>query len=245
MSFETDSKNKAELINYASGKEMFVVARTALEAMAGYINGYESAVANKNKFCHGFGVFQRDLQFFVEDPGYFIGRRYEIYSETLAHCLKELTRGMYKLGLDGHGPLSDADFCKVAIAYNTGDYKTSKGLKQGHFDGTKYYGEHIADYLVKVRSVPIAKSPPELSLPGRYIVIARSGLKLRSGPGTDYDWDRILSLGTELVVIRANLNDTSWVLVDLEGDSLVDGFVHSGFLGPIEAHDHETVAEPG
>lgn len=77
------------------------------------------------------------------------------------------------------------------------------------------------------------------------MVIARSGLKLRSGPGTDYDWDRILPLGTELDVIQADVTDPTWVLVDLHGDKLVDGFVHSGFLAPAGDGNSEIVPEPG
>ena len=70
----------------------------ALKDMATYITGYHDAVANPKKFCHGFGDFQRDLQFFKDDPDYFLQRRYENFANTLAHCLGELRRGLRKLG---------------------------------------------------------------------------------------------------------------------------------------------------
>jgi len=35
----------------------------------------------------------------------------------------------------------------VAIAYNAGNFKPAKGLKQGYFDGSKYYGEAFFDWL--------------------------------------------------------------------------------------------------
>ena len=36
-----------------------------------------SRCANPNKFCRGFGMFQLDLQFFKDDPDYFLEKRYE------------------------------------------------------------------------------------------------------------------------------------------------------------------------
>src|SRR4051812_34589489 len=70
-------RTKAALIAEPNGQLMFDIARAALEDMAIYIPGYQDAVSNPNKFCHGFGVFQRDLQFFKTDPDYFLERRYE------------------------------------------------------------------------------------------------------------------------------------------------------------------------
>src|SRR5262249_31134013 len=66
--------NKEDLIAKPKGQAMFDIARKALEDMAAFIPGYEGAVANPKKFCHGFGVFQRDLQFFTVDPDYFLER---------------------------------------------------------------------------------------------------------------------------------------------------------------------------
>jgi hypothetical protein len=62
-------KNKAALLSVNKGDEMFDIARKALEAVGAYVPGYKT-VANSypNKFCHGFGIFQLDLQFFKEDP---------------------------------------------------------------------------------------------------------------------------------------------------------------------------------
>src|SRR6202023_2643865 len=42
------------------GKEMFKVAREALEAIAKIDKSYAKVVKNPNKFCHGFGLFQYD-----------------------------------------------------------------------------------------------------------------------------------------------------------------------------------------
>jgi hypothetical protein len=67
--------------------------------------------------------------------------------------------------------------------------------------------------------------------PGRYVVIARGGLKLRDGPGTDFESERTLPAGTELTVVEIG-QDRSWVRVDLEGDGLLDGYVFAAFLAP-------------
>lgn len=61
----------------------------------------------------------------------------------------------------------------------------------------------------------------------RYRVIARSGLRLREGPGTPFDIIGGLPLGQ--IVFVASIND-GWARVDIEGDGHIDGFVSAGFL---------------
>jgi hypothetical protein len=225
-------RTKDALVGEPNGQLMFEIARKALEDMAAYIPGYQGAVANPKKFCHGFGVFQRDLQFFKDDPDYFLERRYESFANTLTHCLGELRRGVKKLGFESRTSLTDLEFAMVAIAYNTGGYNPSKGLKQGHFDGEKYYGEWIYEYLQLSRTVDAGMR----LRPGRYVVIARSGLKLRGGPGTNFESENTLPAGTELNVVDIDSQDPSWVRVDLEGDGLLDGYVFASFLAPAELH---------
>ena len=69
----------------SKGQEMFGIARKALADMAQPFRG--STRANPNKFCHGFGVFQFDLQFFNDEPDYFLERRYEKFSGRWASAL--------------------------------------------------------------------------------------------------------------------------------------------------------------
>ncbi|AWM01869.1 SH3 domain-containing protein [Bradyrhizobium amphicarpaeae] len=71
--------------------------------------------------------------------------------------------------------------------------------------------------------------------PGRYAVIARDGLKLRGGPGTNFDPERTLPAGTELSVVAVSNVDPAWVRVDVEGDGLLDGYVFAAFLAEVEA----------
>jgi hypothetical protein len=233
-------KTKDALVAEPNGQAMFDIARQALEQMASYITSYASAVANPNKFCHGFGLFQRDLQFFKDDPDYFLQRRYERFADTLAHCLAELRRGLRKLGYQNRTSLTDLEFCAVAIAYNTGGYNPAKGLEQGHFDGTKHYGEYIYDYLQLSRTVHAAAR----LAPGRYIVMARSGLKLRGGPGTNFPSERTLPVGTELTVVATSDTDPAWARVDIEGDGLLDGYVFASFLAAADQGGSEDAPEP-
>ena len=65
-------------------------------------------------------------------------------------------------------------------------------------------------------------------LPGAtHEVIARSGLRLRSGSGLGFDTIELLPLGT-LVIVRSTQDD--WSAIDREGDGSLDGFVFSSFL---------------
>jgi hypothetical protein len=82
---------------------------------------------------------------------------------------------------------------------------------------------------------PIAGGAPKVLAPGRYVVIARAGLKLRGGPGTTFESERTLPLGTELNVVELDSQDPSWVRVNLEEDELIDGYVFAGFLAPAGA----------
>lgn len=58
-------------------------------------------------------------------------------------------------------------------------------------------------------------------------VIARNGLRLRSGPGLDFDIIQVLSSGTTLCVLKVS---GDWSMVDLQGDGIADGFVSSHYL---------------
>ena len=153
-------KTKADLVAAAQGQQMFAIARQALIDMAKHVQAYAGAASKPNKFCHGFGLFQRDLQFFLDDPSYFLNRDYEQFDKTLGEALDELRHVLKKLSFDGRASLSDLELCAVGIAYNTGGYKPAKGLKQGYFNDTKYYGETLFDYLRLAHTVAIDGAMP-------------------------------------------------------------------------------------
>lgn len=58
-------------------------------------------------------------------------------------------------------------------------------------------------------------------------VTARSGLKLRKGPGEGYDDIRLLPLGT---IVTALSETGGWIQVDIEGDGSADGYMFGGYL---------------
>lgn len=58
---------------------------------------------------------------------------------------------------------------------------------------------------------------------------AAAGLRLRAGPGTDFEVLRLLPPGT-IVAVLARIGD--WAIVDVDEDGLADGAVHTGFLAP-------------
>jgi hypothetical protein len=61
--------------------------------------------------------------------------------------------------------LNDYEMACVAIAYNAGRFNPNRGLKQGHFNGTKYYGEEIFDFIRLSRTVPVPGGAPALASP--------------------------------------------------------------------------------
>jgi hypothetical protein len=153
-------KNKAELLGAADGGRMFELARQGLVDMAGFIPGYSGAAARPDKFCRGFGIFQLDLQFFRTDPAYFLERRYADFGHALQRCIGELRAALKRIGFQGKTTLSDHEMAAVAIAYNTGRFNPAKGLKQGYFDGTKYYGENFFGFLQLAHSVQVPPPAP-------------------------------------------------------------------------------------
>src|SRR2546423_10100374 len=100
-------RTKAELVAKPNGQQMFEIARQALVDMAQYIPGYKSIVKNSSKFCHGFGIFQYDLQFFLTDPDYFLQKRYADFDACLAKCLEELRAAMARMGWQHKQTLGD------------------------------------------------------------------------------------------------------------------------------------------
>ncbi|WP_284620521.1 hypothetical protein [Aquabacterium humicola] len=158
-------RTKADLVAAPQGDRMFEIARQALVDMAKSIPAYAGAAARPNKFCHGFGLFQRDLQFFQVDPGFFLDRTYETLEGTLAEALKELKRCLKKLGFDTRPSLDDLELAAVGIVYNTGGFKPEKGLKQGHHNGSQFYGEALFDFLRLAHTVAAPGASPEVPPP--------------------------------------------------------------------------------
>src|SRR5436190_14359233 len=78
-------KTKTDLLNASRGDEMFRIAREALVAIGRFDSGYAKIANNRpNKFCHGFGIFQYDVQFYKTNPDFFLEKKWYDFSECLA-----------------------------------------------------------------------------------------------------------------------------------------------------------------
>jgi len=176
--------NKAALLAEPNGQAMFDLARQALVDMAAHIPSYQPSAAKPNKFCHGFGIFQYDLQFFKTDPQYFLQKRYADFDASLAKAIGELQAKLKRLGWQAKTTLTDYEMAAVAIAYNTGGFKPDKGLKQGYYDGTRYYGEAVFDYLRLAHTVPAdGTAAPPAPPPGTTVLPVAAPV---SATGTTY-----------------------------------------------------------
>jgi hypothetical protein len=159
-------KNKAALLAVSRGDEMFQVGRDALVSMAKHVPSFAAMASKPDKFCHGYGVFQYDIQFFKTDPDYFLEKRWHDFNLSLAKCIQELNSAMRRMGIAGQQTLTDLEKVHVAIAYNAGTFKPAKGLKQGHQSGGKFYGEMIFDFLKLSQTVSIPTIPAVIPAPG-------------------------------------------------------------------------------
>ncbi len=147
-------KNRVELEKHSQGKAMFKVARAALERLAKVNSGFATVVKNPDKFCHGFGMFQYDIQFFRSaDPEFFLNGGWATWKGTLGHGVDEL-KGMLATLYGAHKTsLSHDEVVFLGVAYNQGALKTknnfaSKHFKMGYKDAQGiYYGEHIDSNL--------------------------------------------------------------------------------------------------
>jgi hypothetical protein len=157
-------QTKADLVAKPRGEQMFEIAHQALVDMARFIPGFAAVAKKPNKFCHGYGIFQYDLQFFLVDPDFFLEKRWASFDASLGKAMDELKSKRQKIGLGAKSTLTDLEMVAVAIAYNTGGFKPAKGLKQGHFDGSRFYGEAVFDFLRLSRTVSLEGATPAVAL---------------------------------------------------------------------------------
>lgn len=154
-------KTKAALVAVPKGDQMFTIARQALVALGPFDATMQGVAQNHpDKFCHGYGIFQYDIQFFPKDPDYFLQRKWVNFGDTLGKAITELTEAQKRAHLAGKTSLTDMEMAAVAIAYNHGSFDPAKGLKQGFFDGHKFYGENFFDFLQAAKTVATPAAAP-------------------------------------------------------------------------------------
>lgn len=151
-------KNRAELEAHSKGAAMFTQARAALERIAKINSGYKTAVKNPDKFCHGFGMFQYDIQFFKNEPDFFLKGEWATWKGTLSRGVTEL-KGKLKDLYGAKPSLTHDETVYLGIAYNRGAKRTkqdmaAKKFKQGFKDSDGvFYGEHIDANLKDMKSL--------------------------------------------------------------------------------------------
>lgn len=74
-----------------------------------------------------------------------------------------------------------------------------------------------------------AKPPGQDAAHPRLRATARTGLRLRSGPGTGFDAIGSLAFGKIVFEVR---REGEWSFIDIEGDGRIDGVANNGFLEP-------------
>jgi hypothetical protein len=139
--------DKTALQAWPQGDEMFQIAHQALIDLAQVNPVYAPYAKNPNKFCHAYGIFQYDIQFFKTDPAYFLNKNWGDFALCLAKCIDELTR-VWKRYYPAAATLSDQQLVFVAIAYNCGSVNTQGDFNQGYQDSDGvFYGQYINAFL--------------------------------------------------------------------------------------------------
>jgi hypothetical protein len=260
-------KTKAQLIAAPRGQEMFRIARQALVDMAQYIPGYQKSVLNPDKFCHGYGIFQYDIQFFEDDPAFFLQKKWSDIAACIGKVMVELRQAMQRQGWADKTTLTDTEKVYVAIAYNCGRANPARGFKQGHqSDDGRFYGENFFEFLRIAQSISIrprgkqAARPIQTAAPlpsptpvdvtdDVYEVDVRSSLSLRSEPRIDPRNPRanvIAQLpGGQMVVRMSGKQGDKFfeVQTSLNGAHL-RGFAASQYLRPVKVPKAIPVVAP-
>jgi hypothetical protein len=163
-------KNKDALIAVPKGQQMFDLAHQLLVQMGDGtgIEAYKHLGTRPDKFVHGYGIFQYDLQFFLRDPNFFLEQRWKNVSACVEKMMAELTKALGQLGFSNKTSLTDLESAFVGIVYNIGfgNFKESRGLQQGFNDGTHFYGENIDRFLQIARTVPTPAPAPAVAVAG-------------------------------------------------------------------------------
>ncbi|MES2705458.1 MAG: SH3 domain-containing protein [Verrucomicrobiota bacterium] len=243
-------KTKGDLLTHSQGKAIFDIARKALVDMSKYIGGYGSAVTKPAKFCHGFGIFQYDLQFARTNAGFFVNEEWRDITKCVKLVITELKDAQKRMGWSSKTILSDFEKIHTAIAYNTGKSVLSKGFRQGHFDGSRYYGEYIQDFLAISQSIKVTPVPTPLPAPGPaplppptevesggkvFKVNVSSVLQLRETPATGGKIRASLPAG-QLVKQTGGKKTDAWYPVETSlNGAFLTGYVFAKYLDPMPA----------
>jgi hypothetical protein len=155
-------RTRADLVAAPGGQQMFDVARQALLEIAQYNRAYAGAAQNSNKFCHGFGIFQYDIQHFQTpaNQSFFLQRGWYDFGQCLGKLIDELSAALARAYSRSKTSLNDEEMMYVAVAYNAGHVNVGAGPKQGFRDGSGvYYGENFQRYLAMAHAIQVTPAP--------------------------------------------------------------------------------------
>jgi hypothetical protein len=175
-----------------------------------------------------------------------INKRVVPYFEGIAKAFARNSDGLdYVVGVYGSGAvcqaLLDAGLVKMTwLAQSTGWAGYQKFLASRQWNmlqamdtmiagvkcdpNTAGPGKDIGDFMLVPSTAGTVESS-ELKY-----VNARYGLRLRAGPGVDFDVRSLLPYGTAVHPLGTS---GEWTSVDLQGDSAADGYVSTGFLSSV------------
>lgn len=121
-----------------------------------------------------------------------------------------------------------SELCKWVKATNpkTGKKVTLSGLvKRRAAEGQLWLDADSSDAFVNSSDMPQEiQADDDRTI---YSVIARDGLRVRAGAGTQFDILKVLPRDTQVFVTREK---DGWAAIDAEGDGAIDGWVSMDFL---------------
>jgi hypothetical protein len=196
-------RTRADLVAAPGGQQMFDVARQALLEIAQYNRAYAGAAQNSNKFCHGFGIFQYDIQHFQTpaNQSFFLQRGWYDFGQCLGKLIDALSAALARAYSRSKTSLNDEEMMYVAVAYNAGHVNVGAGPKQGFRDGSGvYYGENFQRYLAMAHAIQVTPAPVAVPVPDTYTT-----------SDTDYPGPRV-DLGSLVSQIMTLFATLDWVL---------------------------------
>jgi hypothetical protein len=174
------------------------------------------------------------------------------YFEGVKRAFAEESGGLpvYRVGVYGSGLVCGAlkkrgliEF--VWLAMSRGFAGTREALEAGEFHlaqrapaatlcglGVDFNdaNPNRADFGAFTVATDVRAPLPNGSAAERHRVVARAGLRLREGPGAQFEIIGRLPFGQTVFVMSVT---EGWARVDVEGDGQIDGFASAGFLEPI------------
>jgi hypothetical protein len=155
----------------------------------------------------------------------------------------------YRVGIYGSGRtcgmLLDANLVELAwLAQSTGFANYQAFLDSGRWNLSQHMPSTVAGVscdpddinprLPDCGAFTLAPDHFGPALPpagtGRYMVNASNGLRLRGGPGVNFDVLNVLPAAATVTILH---QDGDWAQVDTTGDGRSDGYVFAAYLKPV------------